>query len=160
MRCMHEWYRRLLRALSFCITIQLSQSGCSSVKYMNVSRHKQLVSAVCGVSSVTCADQIGIAGVSKPSSVTCGTLQCIFLLFLIGREWLRMMTWLNHRWTITMIGLQLIRYVHMSISGLSLLSTIHVTLTLVLNLTGHYGVCLQHRQEHVLEPCCHTGRTS
>lgn len=154
---MYDWYRRF--ALFFCITIQLSQGGCSSVKYMNVSRHK-LVSAVWGVSSVTCADPIGIAGVSKPSSVTCGTLQCIFLLFLIGREWLRMMTWLNHRWTITMICLQLMRYVHMSISGLSLLSTIHVTLTLVLNLTGHCGVRLQHRQEHVLEPCCHTGRTS
>ena len=55
------------------------------MKYMNVSRHK-LVSAVWGVSSVTYADPIGIAGVLKPSSVTYGTLQCIFLLFLIGRE--------------------------------------------------------------------------
>ena len=41
---------------------------------------------------VTCADQLGIAGVSEPSSVACGTLHSTFLLFLVGRECLRMMS--------------------------------------------------------------------
>lgn len=42
-RCIYECMSGV--GIFFCIAVQLSQGGCSSVKYMNVSRHKP-VSAV------------------------------------------------------------------------------------------------------------------